>query len=390
MRFPQPMSERGTDIEFDFFDEPPTEEAPRQRRPERTGGPPRPPSRPAGGLTPLLRLVGFVAFGIVLVVLLIWGLQSCRSEGREDAYRDYMDQMRAIARDSQQVGRQLNTVLTTPGIRQQQLQTRLDGLAQQQEQDVTRAREIRPPGRLREQHRNAVEALEFRVSGLRRLQDAFQQGQGQAQGQAQQNDAEVGRLLATQMRRFVASDMIWLDLFMESSAALLKSEEIGGVNVPASEFLGDPEIASAAAMTPIYRRIRGAATGGTPGGKHGNGLISVRALPQGQTLQRDRDNTVVATSDLAFEATVENSGDSQEVRVGVTLTVQQTPRPIVKEATIDLINPGQRKTVVFRDLGQIVQFAQRTQVKVEVKQVRGEENLANNSGTFPVIFTLTG
>ena len=65
--------------------------------------------------------------------------------------------------------------LTTPGIRAQQLQNQLDQLAQQQLQGATRARELSPPGPLRDEHRQAVIALEERTVGLRRLQDAFQQ-----------------------------------------------------------------------------------------------------------------------------------------------------------------------------------------------------------------------
>ncbi|HSC90031.1 MAG TPA: hypothetical protein VLB86_00105 [Gaiellaceae bacterium] len=380
------MSERGSDIEFDFFDEPPTQEAPpRRRSTERPSGrPPRPPMRPPAGFTPLLRLVGLVAFAILIIVLLVFWVQSCRSDSKRDAYRDYMGEMTQVANDSEQVGRQLNTVLTTPGIRQNQLQDRLGGLAQQQEQDVARAREIVPPGPLREEHRQAVIALEMRVSGLRRLQDAFQQAA------ARNNGDEAGALLATQMRRFVAGDVLWEDLFQGSAVETLKQEDVSGVEVPASQFLSDPELATARAMKPIFDRIsQGASTGGTPAGTHGNGLVQTRALPSGQVLKTGEDNTIVATADLAFESTVENSGDSQEVQVKVRLTVEQSPRPIEKQATIDIINPGERKTVVFRNLGQIVQFAQKTQVVVEVVPVNGEKNTKNNSATYPVIFTLT-
>ena len=97
---------------------------------------------------------------------------------------------------------------------------------------------------------------------------------------------------------------------------------------------------------------------------------------------------MIATSDLAFEVTLENQGDSQEVQVQVVLRVQQNPRPIVRRATIDLINPGERKTVTFRQLGQIVQFVQKTPVRVEIRPVKGEQFLGNNVATYSVIFSL--
>jgi hypothetical protein len=375
------MTERPTDIEFDFFDEPETQEAAPRARPERRG--PRPPARPPAGLTPLLRLVGLIAFAILIIVLLVFWVQSCRAADKRDTYSDYMISVRQIAQDSEQLGRELNAALTTPGIKQAELEQKLSGFTQQQEQGITRARELDAPGSLRLQHQQAVESLELRASGLSRLLDGFRQTADS------KDPAAAGDLLALQVQRLLASDVIWDDLFREPAVAELRSQDIGGVEVPDSNFLANADLVTQRGMTPIWRRIRSAATGGQPAGTHGNGLISVKALPAGTVLQRDVDNTVTATADLAFEVVIENSGDSQEVQVPVRLTVQQSPSPIVKTATVDLINSGEQKTIVFRELGQIVQFAQKTNVKVEVEPVPGEKNTANNSASFSVIFTLT-
>jgi hypothetical protein len=95
---------------------------------------------------------------------------------------------------------------------------------------------------------------------------------------------------------------------------------------------------------------------------------------------------VTATTNLAFEVTVEDSGNSQEVGIKVTLTIQQNPA-IVKTLTIPIINPGQQKSVTFRNLGQ-VKFATKENVNVDVAPVRGETKLDNNKGSYPVIFSL--
>ncbi len=64
------MSERDSDIEFDFFEEPDTREgAAAEERPRRRGR--RPPVRPPTGLTPLLRLIGLISFAILIVLLLV-------------------------------------------------------------------------------------------------------------------------------------------------------------------------------------------------------------------------------------------------------------------------------------------------------------------------------
>jgi hypothetical protein len=375
------MTERGSDIEFDFFEEPETQEASARARPARRG--PRRPVRPPTGLTPLIRFAGLVAFVIFIVVVLAVWAQGCRRESKKDTYGDYMNEMRVVARSSADIGVDLNRLLTTPGIKTARLQSELGGLASRQSQGVDKARAIDAPGRLREEHRNAIEALEFRVSGLSRLQDAF------AQSSSARTARQAGTRLAEQAQRLLASDIVWNDLFEEPSVALLQEQGVRGVDVPESEFLTNPDLATQRLMTSIYQRIRGTQSTGTPTGRHGTGLVSVKALPGGKTLNVDDDeNTVIATSDLAFEVTIENQGESQEVQVQVVLRVQQNPRPIVRRATIDLINPGERKTVVFRQLGQIVQFVQKTPVRVEVRPVRGEQFLGNNVAEYSVIFSL--
>lgn len=382
------MTERSSDIEFDFFEEPPTEEAPRRlrpRSPRRDGGgtPPRSPVRPPTGFTPLLRLVGLIAFAIAIVVLLVLWIGSCRSEGKLDEYRSYLGSMRTVARDSAQVGRDLTAALTTPDTTPAELQRALGELAQQQEQDIVRASSLEPPGRLREQHAEAIEALRFRASGLRQLQEGFQRATNIQQA------AEVGELLAAPMRRLMASDVVWDEQFVASARAVMEQQDIRGVEVPDSTFVSSFDLATEGALTRIWQRVAGTPQDGQPTGLHGNALVSVKAVPGGQVLQKGEDNFIVATADLAFEATVENSGDSQEVRVRVRLAVQQSPQPIRKEESIDFIDPGERKTVVFRNLGQIVQFAQKTTVTVEVAPVPGEENFDNNKASYSVTFTLT-
>jgi hypothetical protein len=299
------LTDRETEFDFDFFEEPETQEAPaRARRPARG---PRPPMRPPAGLTPLLRLVGLVAFAIAAIVVLVFVVQSCRSEDKRDTYADYMQEVRRIGGESQRVGRQLNRMLTEPDIRLRDIQTRLDGLVQQQEQDVTSALDLTPPGRLREQHRQLVDALEFRVGGLLRLQVAFQRSGRQTRPQV------AGRRLAAPMRRFVASDVIWDDGFREGTVEVLENEDVTNVNVPDSNFLRDPDLATARELATFWQRIRGATTGQRGPGPHGNALVSTRVLPGGQALSTSEDNLVVASEDLAFQVTVENSGRSQQV-----------------------------------------------------------------------------
>jgi len=387
------MSERDDDFEFDFFDDEPATQEATQRRPAvrpRPGGGggdgPRRPSvrmRPPQGIAPLARLVGLIAFAIFVVVILVFWVSSCRDAGKRNSYESYMEEVGQVAAGSAQIGRELNTLLTTPGLRENDLESKLRGLAQREEQYVAQAQDIDPPGRMRPFHQHAVESLQFRVSGLRGLEGAFRETAATTR-----DEGQAGSLLAAQAQRLIASDVIWDDLFKDPAKDELDTQDLGGISPPDSNFLENPALAEQQSLSSVWQKLRGAATGGeTATGLHGNGIVSVTAQPDGQELSTETENTVNAGPDLAFDVAVQNSGDFGEVGVAVTLTIQQSPQPIVKRSKIDLINPGETQTVTFKGLGS-VQFATRTQVKVDVQPVPGETNTANNSFSYPVIFSL--
>ena len=376
------MSERdSTEIEFDFFEEPATtegagpERAP--RRPRRSRRPPGPPS----GLTPLLRLIGLISLAILVVVLLIFWVSSCRGEAKKDTYADYMGDVDRIARESEQIGGQLNSALTRADIRQAELARTLDGLANRQAQLVDSADELDRPGPLRAAHREMVDALQFRVSGLQGIRNAF--------SSRTTNATQAGDLLSAQARRLVASDVVWDDLFKDPARQELSRQGIRGVNVPDSNFVQNPSLANPTTMQSVWQRVRGGASGGMASpGLHGHNLVSVK-VAGGATLSQEELNEIVATTDLSFEVAFENSGDSTETGVQVTLTIQKSPEPIVRRQTVDVTEPKQEKTIVFRNIGN-VPFVRRTTLAVEIKPVPGETKADNNSAEYPVIFSYPG
>jgi hypothetical protein len=382
------MTEPPDDLDFDFFDDDPETGEPLEEERPPHEPPRRPPRRPPGGrppvgLTPLLRLAGLIAFAILIVVLFVFWISSCQGASKKSSYKHYMEKIAVIAKNSEQHGRELNDALTTPGSKFAVLTTRISSIAQGEQQDVAAARAMSPPGPLRLQHQEAIEALEFRVSGLRGIAQAFTSA-----ARAPKNVTGNALLLAGQAERLVSGDVVWDDLFKDPAIEELRRQGVTGVAVPDSSFIPNPDYASTRFWEAILQRLQGAATtGGTSGGLHGTGLVSVKAQPGNQELSSSTENTVTATTDLGFAVTIEDTGDSQEVQVKVTLTIQQSPTPIVQTKTIDLINPGAQKTVLFHNLGQ-VQFATRTTVKVDIQPVPQEAKTANNSASYPVIFSL--
>jgi hypothetical protein len=377
------MTERDADIEFDFFEEPETREAARPERPSpRPGGPRRPSVGPPTGLAPLLRLVGLIAFAIVIVVLLVYAIKGCASSSKHATYDHYMTKVSEVGGRSQRIGRELNTLLTTPGVRPRSLLNQLGGLARREQQDVDAARNIDPPGRLRHQHQFLVEALQLRVSGLTGLATAF------GRALRQRSSSGNGALLAVPAQRLLASDVVWDDSFKDPSKEVLRSQGVGDVQVPESHFLQNTTFVTPTSLAAVLGRVGGSATTPTPraGGLHGTALVSTKALPQNIELTPGSEKTVIASTELAFAVTVKNSGNSSEIHVPVTLKITQSPA-IVRRMTIDFISAGEEKTVTFRNLG-APQLTRPVQVQVQVLPVPNEKTLSNNSATYPVIFSL--
>jgi hypothetical protein len=380
------MTERDHDIEFDFFEdlEPPEQTEERTRIVRRPGGPPRRPTPPTS-IAPLFRLAGLIAFAILVVVLIVFAVRRCSANSKTHEYRSYIGQVSKLASASAELGKELNDKLTTPGVKERDLETALNGLAQQQQQDLARAQGIVPPGPLRPEHRHLIDALQLRATGLSRLRDAFRQT-------ADSKDAaKAGETLAKQGQLLVASDVVWDFYFVAPASAELKHQGIGGVAVPDSpslHFVQNPDLVTREAMLHVFQRIHGAATGGSAAGLHGTGLVSVKVLPSGMRLSTSSDNTIVASSDLAFEVAVQDTGDAQEVQIPVTLTIEKSPKNIVQRKAIDVLDPGETKTVVFKNLSGSITFARRTILKVDVTPVPNEKTKTNNSASYPVIFSL--
>jgi hypothetical protein len=376
--FDREKSDPQTDIEFDFFDESPTVEStpPKERPPgKRRRLPKRPPSPPGG--PQLYRLGVLIAGAILLAVIFILVINNCRGDQKQSAYESYMEDAGVVATESEELGNQLNTRLTTPGIRLEALRADVEGLREQQEQILRRTEELGPPGPLVEQQEALVETMQFRVNGLAGLARGLQLV-------AQTDDPqESGMNLANQAQRLVASDIVYADAFRAASESVLEQQGVTNIAVPPSVFVQNPEFGSPAFWTQTVQRLT---RGPEAGGPRGNGIVGVRVQPGGQQLVRGEDNTVEQSADLAFEVLVENSGESQETQVKVTLIVRQDPQ-IRKEQTLDVINPGETKTVRFTGFENL-EFSAQTTLQVQVEPVEGESNTNNNTVEYQIIFTL--
>jgi hypothetical protein len=375
-----------SDLDFDFFEDlptteqPPPEAPPPPKRP--TGGPIRP--RTPGAGTPLLRMGLLVGGAIVLAVVIVLWVTSCRGDGAKGSYEDYFGDVSPLVQESNSIGQDLASVITSRGTSLDEIDQQLAGLARQQGQVVARASALEPPGSLLEEQQQFVESMQLLESGLTGLQQAF------SQVQLASNSEDSGATLALQAKRLVAGEVVYEDLFRARSQEVMQSEGITGVAVPELTFFSASDLVSQASLTQFVNRLieGGGETGGeTPTGLHGNGIEAVRVEPAAVTLSPTEENVILLSENLEFVVSVKNSGEFQETQVPVTLVIQSADGPIRKRETIELVNPNQTFDVVFGDFTDL-NPGEVTTLKVSVRPVEGEENTSNNSAEYTVIFTL--
>jgi hypothetical protein len=372
-------------IEFDFFDEPETEEAPRtRRRPRRErSGPPRTPAPPTG-LVPLARLVGLIAIAIAIVVAFVFWVGACQGKSTHAEYATYATKVRTVAANSDALGREFASKLVAGGVKQADLEQSLQQYAQQEQQEYDQAQQIRAPGPLRQIHQQLVDSIELRAKGLAAL------GQALAQWTSKNTSATIDAL-AAQAELLTASDVVWEQLYRLPATQELKTLGVTDVVIPKSAFVPNTELISARSFGVLLNNMKGASTGGasTPSGLHGSALVSVVANPGATPLSTSTATTVKVSADLAFAATVEDSGNFQENGVVVHLTITAGSATIKRSQTIQTISPKTQQTVSFGNFNlPTAAFGNRATVKVDVAPVPGETNTSNNTATYTVFFTL--
>src|SRR5262249_58572537 len=99
--------------------------------------------------------------------------QGCASDHQRGAYKRYMANIGSVGSGSAQIGSRLAQLLETPGLKQADLITQLNGLIQEQEQDVFQAQKLHPPGPINAAHQRAIDALGLRVGGMKGLAGVF-------------------------------------------------------------------------------------------------------------------------------------------------------------------------------------------------------------------------
>jgi len=373
---------------FDDGDEPPTRTARTRPRPRSAGS----AAAPRGGGGPsapdqiVVRRAIFLGLLVIVALVLIFGIKSCRDSARKNSLRDYNSNVSTLVRESDsQVGRPFFTLLN--GARSKSpvtVETQVNQYRVLAEEQAQRAKSMSVPGAAVSAQRNLVTVMDFRAEALQKTADEIRSALG-----ARNADVAIGKI-AGQMEKLLASDVIYSQRVAPLIKQALDSNGVTGQQIASTRFvrvLGwlDPGTLGDRLGVP------GAASGGggsascsstTP---HGHGLVST--VVSGVTLQPgSTPNRITASSNPTFNVTFQNQGQSDERGVTVQLKITGAGKPITVRKTVDQTKAGQTVQLPI-PLGQSPPVGTPVTITVSVLPVPCEKNTTNNTSTYTAFFT---
>jgi hypothetical protein len=322
--------------------------------------------------------------GVLLLILLVFGVRGCLNARQESAMEDYAERAAELLRESKLEGDALFDLLQSTGGTDEavNIQNTLNGYRVSAGERVDRARDLDVPGDMERAQDDLLEVLELRRDGLTLVADSVPQALGdqdRREGTARVNGA---------MQIFLASDTLDQIRFRPAFNQALREEELAPPALPRMGFVPDVEWVDPQFVADQINGLRTGTGGGdseeAAPGLHGNGLAAVTL--GGTTLAPGVSASVQLSEDLAFEIQVQNQGESTETDVNVRVTVGQGSDAIEREKAIDTIATGEIQTVTI-PLAEEPPTGQNVPITVEVEPVPGEEKTDNNTQELSVIFT---
>ena len=375
---------------FDEGDEPPT----RVTRPRRGGGGTRGGGggrgASAGSADPATvrqrRLIA-LAFGVLLFVVLAFGVNACLDSRAENRLRDFnRDVATVIAQSDRDVARPFFDLLGRGGQEPVELESQVNQLRTVADGHVDQAENFDVPDELKTAQRNLLLTLDLRASALGKIAGELRTAlaAGDQSGRAVEQ-------IAAQMQGFLASDVVYDTRVIPFIQEELQQRNLGD-DLADSQFL--PDLAWLQPDT-VGDRLGSAGGGGGGGagddedvapGLHGHGLVSVAVgdttLQPGETANR-----IPAGSELAFTVTFANQGDNEESDVPVSVRVRgDSGQPLTARRRVDQTAPGANAEVAI-PLAQAPPIGTPVTIEVAVGRVPGEEKVDNNRQSYTAIFT---
>lgn len=324
-----------------------------------------------------------------MIIVLVLSVKSCVDGRQEQALKDYNRDVASLVQESDANADEFFAALTTGGTSSTDVQSQVSRLRLRAKAQTRRAQGLGVPGEMKPPQRSLLLALGLIEEAMGKTADRIP-----AALSTDSATAEPAVLTITgEMRAFLAADVVYRRRTVALIKQVLDDNDIGGQTIQGSTFMPndgwlDPPT--------VARRIHadagrgaGAEASSTPlaPGSHGHGLLSVSVGNVTLTAGETASNRPPAGSNVTFNVKFANQGENPETDVRVRVTISGSgAKTITAQKTVDQTTAGAEATVAV-PLGQAPPIGVAVKIKVEVRKVRGEMNVANNSAEYPAIFT---
>lgn len=331
----------------------------------------------------MLRRLGAVAIGILILILLVLGIRGCLNARKERAFENYARDLSTVSQESQQLSEEFFNRFEDPGnLTALNFETEIRSDRSQADGLVSRVEALDPPGELDGAQDDVVSAFRLRADGLGAIADNV--------GAALSDDSDARDAALTAMNQdmqdFLASDVLYRQARDQINTEL-QDEEIGE-DVPASVAFptaddGTPEVEwlDGTALSESLAAVSG--SGENVSGVHGLGITAV--LIDGVQLSPDTTNTVSVQGTPQLEVQVNNQGDSEESDIAVDVSSSGGDESVQGEETLDKIAPGETQSVEI-PLDPAPSSGDQLTLDVNVDTVLGEQVADNNKFSAEVSF----
>ncbi|MBA2240139.1 MAG: hypothetical protein H0W09_02660 [Solirubrobacterales bacterium] len=328
----------------------------------------------------LLRRLLALGVGVVIVVLLAVGVNSCLDARAERGFETYVSELEEIVDESNQLSESFFERLTDPppDLDEVSLKPQVASDRGTAENELTRVEALDPPDELADAQLVLEQAFTLRRDALADIAERIADAVGS------ENRDEALEALVSDMETLLASDVLY-ERARGEILAVLEEQGLAG-DLPQSEFLPPDSVEQyldAAGLASLLSGIGGETAAG--GGLHGLGLLQVSINPSGSALSGDGLNTIPLEGGETIVAQVQNQGDSTEQEVGVTYELSGASGTSEGEATIASIEAGETLDVEI-PLSAEPATGEELTLTVMAVPVEGEEVEDNNELSFPIVF----
>jgi hypothetical protein len=335
-----------------------------------------------------------VAAGIIIfvLILLVFGVQSCVNNSRTSALKDYARDVTAVLQESRDdVADPMFRALAS-GDDANTLQTSLNRLRETAESQAERAKNFSEPGDdsgKAAQHDLEL-AMNFRARAVRVIAEQI------PAAKADEDTSEAAaKRIAGELGAFLASDVIVTQRTKPLIDEALAAKDVSGANVSAPATLRNVALLDPVA---VLSTLAGGSAG-SAGASSSSGAVrdrsgeepaqpgthgtAINAVSFGDTALQAGGDAATVTG-RAVTVSVQNGGDTDEtnVDVGVTFT-PSSGRAVSAKKTVASIAQGQTAEVEL-ELPASVRSGLSGELVAKVGGVPGEEKLDNNEATYSV------